>query len=136
MVMLMALIMLTMLGLMSASALRGTGISALDVGWQSDAILVEEIVERHLRHAARNFAASRTRIDPIVTHTTSGVRTQTTMTLFESRPETESWPAGICAEFRTEGARGLVTDTQTMLICLPDDPEHRSKLIAWRSAAE
>ncbi|MEL6301137.1 MAG: hypothetical protein AAFR07_05815 [Pseudomonadota bacterium] len=136
MVMLMALIMLTMLGLMSASALRGTGISALDVRWQSDAILVEETVEQNLRHTVRNFAVDQTPIDATVLHSTGGVRTQTTMTLFEPHAETEHWPASTCAEFRTEGTRGFVTEVQTMLICLPIDSRNRNRLVSWRDVPE
>ncbi len=136
MVMLMALIMLTMLGLMSASALRGTGISALDVRWQSDAILVADTVEQNLRHIVRNFAADATPIDTAVSHSAGGVRTKTTMTLHEPHAETEHWPASTCAEFRTEGTRGFVQDVQTMLICLPVDARNRSRLVSWRDVPE
>lgn len=140
MVLMMALIMLSMLGMTAASALRSASISISDVAWASDWERVDQAVSQVLRDHLRTLADG----DPIVgtehiaTNPAVAMVRQTVALIApapsENRPSigTGAHPAYQCHEISVTGERLGLRLTQQVVHCRNQD-DTRDAFSSWRA---
>ncbi|MEO0365688.1 MAG: hypothetical protein AAF265_09365 [Pseudomonadota bacterium] len=130
MVILTALIMTTMLGLMTASALRTAAVATLDVAWVQDEWRTRLALDHVLKNTIAATLADLTPVAPTTVHR-DGVQItwkRETIGAYNSSP---FWDGGTCAEIRLEGRRRAFLLTQVTVVCLPTDASE-SRIVAWR----
>lgn len=142
MVIMMALIMLSMLGMTAASALRSASISISDVAWASDWERIDEAVSQELRDHLRTLADS----DPVVgtEHIASNPAVAVVRRTVALMPPTSSanrsgsgtgaTPAYQCHEISVTGERLGLRLTQQVVHCRNQN-DTSDAFSSWRAIA-
>ncbi|MEL7312468.1 MAG: hypothetical protein AAFN07_13215 [Pseudomonadota bacterium] len=134
MVLLTALIMMTMLALTTASALRSATLSTRDIAWIQDEWRTRLAMDQALRNALAMTKADHSSVPATVSLQLNGVDVTWQSKMLGYYAANPFWGGGSCIEILVTGSRRGLVLAHATIACLPTDATQPS-FVTWREEA-